>query len=231
MPAERRNIVFIVAHPDDVAAAMAGTAHLLAQRYRTHVFCATQGERGLPGRDPHETAALRVREEQAACDLLGASLHFLGLMDAEVYAERRVCESLAEELRRLDPAAAFCQWPLDFHPDHAATSEIARKALHLSGCKAELYMGETFPGQQTANFHPDIYVDVSRLAGVIEAAVRCHVCQNPEDRLLLPALQWRRFRGAEARLQLAEGFKTLLPSQASSYAVLRDLTGAAPRAA
>ena len=51
------SVVFIVAHPDDVANAMGGTAWLLREKYNLHVFCATRGQRGIAGKTPEEAPA------------------------------------------------------------------------------------------------------------------------------------------------------------------------------
>ena len=39
------NIVFIVAHPDDMAYGMGGTAWLLKEKYNLHILCTTRGEK------------------------------------------------------------------------------------------------------------------------------------------------------------------------------------------
>lgn len=78
-------IVFVVAHPDDVAYGMGGTATLLKDKYHLHVVCATRGDRGKKGTSMAETSALREKEEIAACKQLGAELTFLNLIDREVF--------------------------------------------------------------------------------------------------------------------------------------------------
>jgi LmbE family N-acetylglucosaminyl deacetylase len=91
------SIVFVVAHPDDLAIIMGGTALLLKDRYQLHVLCASKGERGYPwkgvGRlkpiNP-EIATIRAKEEKAACAMLGANLTFLGQIDGEIFAGREV---------------------------------------------------------------------------------------------------------------------------------------------
>ena len=41
------SILFIVAHPDDLAFGMGGTALLMKDKFKLHIFCATRGERGM----------------------------------------------------------------------------------------------------------------------------------------------------------------------------------------
>lgn len=206
------SIVFVVAHPDDVARAMGGTAWLLRKKYRLHVLCASKGERGIEGRSLAEAAAIREKEEAAACRLLKARLTFLGQIDGEIFAGREVCELVAAKLRRLRPRAVFTLWPINRHPDHVSVYDIATKAVKLAGISGgvELYMGENALGE-TNQFAPDILVDIS---GVIEekrALVRVHQSQNPTQADEDGVLQRNAFRGRFAGCEYAEPFKTSFP--------------------
>ena len=136
------SIVFVVAHPDDMAYGMSGTAFLLKDRYRLHVVCATRGERGLKDSSMEETAAIREKEESEASKILGAGLTFLDLIDREVFADRKNSEKLGEIVKSVDPVAVFTIWPVDFHPDHSAISEMTGKALFLTDNRPQLYFCE-----------------------------------------------------------------------------------------
>ena len=88
----KKNIVFIIAHPDDLSHSMGGTAFLLKKEFDLHVFCLTKGEYGIKGKTPAEAGAIREKEEAAACDILEAKLTFLGQIDAHTYADKEICE-------------------------------------------------------------------------------------------------------------------------------------------
>ncbi len=207
-----RNIAIVVAHPDDVAFCMGGTAWLLKDRYKLHVFCMTQGQRGLKDRSMDETAAIRKLEEQAACDLLGAELHWGGLIDGEVFAGRETCEWLAGELKALDPVAVFTMFPIDV-ADHATVYILATKAMHLAGIfhEVELYLMEAGAGGQTNQFDPDLYVDVTPVVEDKKRLMRCHICQIRDEAGVERWLTRERFRGRLARCEYAEGFKLYYP--------------------
>ncbi len=213
-------ILLIVPHPDDVAFGMGGTALRLKERYHLQVLCATKGERGVPGQAMAVTAAIREKEEAAACAMLGAELTFLGLIDAEVYAGREICERVEAMLRQIQPVAIFTIWPIDWHPDHSAIAEIAQKARHLAGFSGEFYYIEEGLGSQTTSFRPDIYVDITPVFDERIRLLRLHACQNVDDCLVNEAIRRAEFRGQECGCRYAEGFKMPLPPRKGSASVL-----------
>ncbi len=207
-----KNIAFVVAHPDDLAHSMGGTALLLKDDYRLHVFCLTKGERGIKGKSLAEAAAIREKEEQAAADLLGAELSFLGQIDGEVFADRAACEDLAVRLKALEPAGLFTLWPINV-ADHIAAYTIATKALHLAGRfhETEIYMSESGPGGQTNMYEPDLYVDITPVVDAKRELIRCHRSQNATEANVEKVLDRNRFRGLLARCEFAEPFKLVNP--------------------
>lgn len=208
-----KNIVFVVAHPDDMAYGMGGTAWLLKEKYNLHILCATRGERGLPGVcTKQETALIRETEERRASgDLLGAKITFLDRVDREVFADKKTSEKVAAILTELQPVALFTIWPVDAHPDHSAVSEIAKKAIFLADSNCELLFCEERMDCQTSQFAPDIYVDITSVMENKLKMLRCHECQNREDELIHWAIKQSRARGIESRVEYAEGYKTILP--------------------
>ncbi|KKM86780.1 hypothetical protein LCGC14_1275580 [marine sediment metagenome] len=217
------SIVCLAAHPDDLAFCMGGTLLLLKDHCRIHVLCATKGERGLDGQGLDETAAIREKEEQAACDILGAELTFLGRIDREVFADEPTCRLVAKAVDRIAPSALFALWSIDSHPDHAAVSEIARKAVFLARTPPPLVYYEAAIGTQTTQFRPDVYVDITAVMDRKNELIRCHACQNPDDALVQWNLAQFRHRGAEAGCEYAEGFKLTRPIKMTPDALLAHL--------
>jgi len=202
------SILAVFAHPDDVADGMGGAALLLKDKFDLHLVCATKGERGLPGRSPDETAAIREKEEQKESEFLGANLSFLGRIDAELIVDAETCRRTADIVRKTNPVAVFTLWPVDNHPDHAAVSEIARRAVLMAGSPAEIVYFEAGE-DQTELFTPTVYLDIS---GVMEKKlelVRCHECQNPDNRLAQHSLRKASRRGKEIGCAYAEGYRPL----------------------
>jgi len=204
---KRGTVVFIVAHPDDVAHAMGGTACLLGKTHEIHVLCATKGERGIKGKTHDEAAAIREKEEMAACKKLNAHLTFLGEIDGELFAHQDVCAIVAAALRRLGPVAVFTLWPINKHPDH-----VAAKAIHLSGISkdVELYMGEN-DAAQMGQFEPDLLVDITSVIDKKKVLIRAHKSQNPDETRVDKVIERNALRARNTRCQYVEAFKTDLP--------------------
>ena len=214
----KRNILCTAAHPDDIAHAMGGTAMLLKDRYKLHVVCATKGERGIKGKSMSEAAAIREKEEAAACATMGAELTFLGEIDGEVFAGRDVCERIAAIVKELEPVAVFTLWPINV-ADHLMAAAATVKALYMADrfFTTELYFYENGMGGQTNQFEPDLYVNISDVIEQKRALVRCHASQNPSERMVEDVIDRSRIRGRLARCEYAEGFKTAMPLMARRW--------------
>jgi LmbE family N-acetylglucosaminyl deacetylase len=209
---DRRTITFLVAHPDDVAHAMSGTALLLKEQYDLHVFCLTKGERGIKGASDGEAAAIREQEERDACRLIGAEVTFLNQIDSEVFASETLCREIAEHFKRLRPVAHFTLWPVNI-PDHIMAYTLSIKALQLADVfyETEIYMGENDIGGQTNQFEPDLYVNIENVCDQKREVVRCHKSQNPTEEHVEKVMIRNRLRGMMARCKYAEPFKTIMP--------------------
>ena len=215
-------LVFIVAHPDDVSDGMGGTAWRLKDSYKLYVLCATRGDKGVPGQDGAATAAIREKEEAAACKMLNADLTFLGQNDGEVFAGREVCQQVGGILKEINPKAVFTIWPVDRHPDHAAVSGITTKAVRLAGINPDVYY--CMEGRsQTMHFNPDIYIDITPVIKEKLKLIRCHVCQNTDDRMARHFLEQAKDRGKEAGCEFAEGFKLVDANRLQEDYLLKDL--------
>ena len=220
-----RNVVFVVAHPDDAACAVGGTILLMHGKFKVHILCATRGERGLSGlKSLQETAKIREAEERNAANLLKiSSLTFLNRIDRELLPDEKTCQLVAEHLLSLTPVAVFTIWPVDSHPDHSAISEITRKALFYGKINPELYYFEEDMGLQTTRMQPDIHIDITDVIEQKLAAIRCHVCQNTEDRMTTEIQEQNRWRGRECGVRYAEVFQLPLPLTNRSRSILFEL--------
>ena len=75
----------------------------------------------------------------------------------------------------------FAHWPVDTHPDHVQCSAAVQHALFNvkrdHGFSCELYFFEETV-QQTMNFHPQYYVDISPVMSEAMELIGRYVCQN-----------------------------------------------------
>ena len=77
------------AHPDDVEFRCAGTLAKYAKRGDEVFICiATNGEIGSYGMTREQIAAMRKKEAEASCALIGAHLIWLGYEDEMLFDER-----------------------------------------------------------------------------------------------------------------------------------------------
>jgi LmbE family N-acetylglucosaminyl deacetylase len=217
-----KSILFVVAHPDDVADGMGGTAFILKDKYRLHVLCATKGERGCPEWTLEKTVEVREKEERKACGLIDAKVHFLGKIDGEVFADGETCRQVAGFITELDPVALFTIWPVDNHPDHSAISEISRKAVCIAGRPIDIAYCEEGDAQ-TSHFTPDVYVNISDVIENKLEMIRCHQCQNRDDKMAQEFLRQTIRRGEESEFPHAEGFRIHSCGKTESTHVLKNM--------
>ena len=211
-PEALRNILIVAAHPDDWECGMGGTALLLKDKYRIHVCITTRGQRGLGKEPSEETVKIRAKEAANACEKIGAKLYFLDQMDGDALAGKDKIGRIVQLLKDLDPAIIFTMWGIEV-PDHAAVSAMTRIALLRTGMihDREIYFFEAGRGGQTNQFKPDLYVNIGAVKAAKDELIRCHVCQNADDKLAQLHEQQNRFHGWVARCDFAEPFKTWYP--------------------
>ena len=154
------------AHPDDEATGTGGVlARYADEGIETVLVTCTDGrcgdgpggaKPGEPGHDPEQVIALRQRELEASCALLGVThLEQLGYADSGMMGwpandapgsfwstpVAEAAEPLAELMRRYRPDVVVTYDENGFygHPDHIQANRITVAALERSGIDAKLY--------------------------------------------------------------------------------------------
>ena len=165
----------------------------------------TRGEAGIEGRTHEQAAATRTDEATKACAILGARPRFLGQVDGatEVTAARyaEVHKALEEE----KPDVLLTHWPVDTHRDHRIASLLAYDAWLALGRRFDLYYGEVLSGDQTQQFAPTHWVDVTSVVEKKRGACFAHASQDPAD-MWSHHDEMQRFRGRERGCAAAEAF-------------------------
>lgn len=124
------------AHPDDLEFGMGGTlVRMVREGLSVLEVVLTRGEAGTYG-DPE----MRVREQERAASIVGASLQFLDFKDGEVEATAEGVASIVNLIRQHQPRLCFA--PIDrspythrdraAHPDHLATGKLVKRACRLA---------------------------------------------------------------------------------------------------
>ena len=148
---------------------------------------------------------VRIAEARHACDLLGATPAYAGqrngfaVVDSDRYAD------FARRIQAEAPDAVFTHWPLDNHRDHRAAAMLAFDAWSRSGKIYPLYFYEVSNGEDTLQFTPSRYVDITATEAVKRSACFAHATQTPVRYYDLQD-QVARFRGFESGYTRAEAF-------------------------
>ncbi len=207
---KRLKIVCVGGHPDDPESSSAGTlARYAAAGHAVTIIYLTRGERGINGKSLDEAAAIRTRECEEACRIIGAKAVFAGQIDGATELNRGRVQQMRELLGAEKPDLIFTHWPIDTHLDHQIASLLVLQSTLQIAPRPEIYFFEVDTGSQTQGFSPNTYVDVSTVLEKKKAALLAHESQNGEA-------IWRQhhepvaiFRGREAGVSAAEAFVRL----------------------
>ena len=175
--AARESVVFVEAHPDDLAGHL-GTALKLSEKFDVHIIDFTHGELGC-GWEKYTngwTKATRTAEESEVCRRAGFSLHWCDALDGFAYADSNMCAQLTGYLRDINPRAVICHWPIDEHPDHMMSAAATLKAVGLARLDCEIYFHEQ--DIQSRGFQVTYYVDVTPYVEKIAELTCLYACQN-----------------------------------------------------
>lgn len=191
-----RRVLVIQPHADDGEVGAGGTLARLVDS-GAEVRYLTVADDRVGSRDPNvfpeELAALRVKEEDAAMEVLGIrSNHWLGWRDSEVLPTLQLREQMIREIRTFKPDLVMTMdpWlPYEAHPDHRNTGMMASEAAFLSTqpyvdahhlregiepheVSAVAYMGTA---------RPNTFIDITDTFAKKLEAIRCHASQFIEE--------------------------------------------------
>ena len=228
----------IVAHPDDIEFACAGTIArwTAAGCVVSYVLC-TSGDVGIdrPGMSRAEATAIREAEQRAAADLLGVSeVVFLREPDGMLESTMALRKRLVREIRRFrpevvmtfDPSALIVSDEYINHPDHRAAATAAVEAVFPAAGQPLVFpelADEGLRAHKVRKLYVVAFFDAGA-ATVVDigptferklAALRCHASQmsdwDPGPRLR----QWAAEAAAGSAHELVETFRVvrLIPDE------------------
>ena len=175
--AVRESVVYIAAHPDDLAGSI-GTVMRLSETYDVHVVDYTHGERGMGEARYRDgsCAKMRTEEEERICREIGVKIHWCNEIDGEAFASRETCERLAVLFREIKPRALIVHWPVETHNDHVMSAAAAMKAAQIAKIKPEIYFQEQ--DIQSRGFPVAYFVDVTDLTERRRELISIYKSQN-----------------------------------------------------
>jgi N-acetylglucosamine malate deacetylase 1 len=200
------NVLCVGGHPDDPETGCGATlARYSARGHNVTIIYLTRGEAGIAGKAHEEAARTRTAEALKACHILGAKAIFAGQIDGSSEINNARYEAFDRLLKAQQPNIVFTHWPVDTHRDHCAASLLTYQSWLRGGKKYALVYFEVMSGEQTQQFHPNFYVDVSETWEKKKKACFAHASQGPAE--FYPYHEeMERFRGLEYGCKRAEAF-------------------------
>jgi LmbE family N-acetylglucosaminyl deacetylase len=189
-------------HPGDAEYGCGGTvARYVDMGHEVVLLHLNNGE--YPKEKGGAPASVRLAEAAKAADILKARPAF----DTQVNGNAILDPTHFDEFRKIveaeRPDVFFTQWPIDNHRDHRAISALAFDAWIQMGKKFALFYYEVSNGEDTVQFSPTHYVDISSTEPRKRAACYAHASAAP-DRYYALQDQVAKFR--DAGCERAEGF-------------------------
>ncbi len=206
--AKKRKLKVVVAgaHPDDPESGCGGTiAQYSDLGHEVAIIYLTRGESGIEGKSHQEAATIRTTEARKACEILKARPVFAGQVNGNTEVNPTRYEEFHKILVAEQPDLVFTHWPIDTHPDHRAISLLVYDSWLRNDKQFALYYFEVLTGEQTSQFWPTHYVDITQTETRKRAACFAHASQNPAD-LYSHHEAMNRFRGLECGCKYAEAF-------------------------
>jgi LmbE family N-acetylglucosaminyl deacetylase len=154
---------------------------------------------------PRDAGVSRVAEAKKACDILKARPLYAGQFNSQAVVDRPHYEAFRKILEAERPDVLFTHWPIDNHADHRAISMLSYDAWLRMGKKFALYYYEVSNGEDTVQFAPSHYVDITATEPRKRLACYAHASQTPEKYYKLQE-QVNRLRGIESGHRLAESY-------------------------
>jgi N-acetylglucosamine malate deacetylase 1 len=207
-PAEgKRKLKVIVTggHPGDPEYGCGGTV----ARYTDlgHDVALLYLNRGESPKRPQDEgiASGRMAEAKKACEILKARPLYAGQANSRAVVDADHYEAFRKILEAEQPDVVFTQWPIDNHADHRAISMLVYDAWLKMGKKFALYYYEVSNGEDTVQFSPTHYIDITETEPRKRLACYAHASQTPDRFYALQDLVTR-MRGIESGHKQAESY-------------------------
>jgi len=154
---------------------------------------------------PPTSSATRIAEAAKACEILKARPLYANQQNGHAIVDNDRYEAFAKLLEAEKPDLVLTQWPIDNHRDHRAIANLVYDAWNRSKRSFALYYYEVSDGEDTLQFTPTHYIDITAVEPAKRAACYAHASQTPDHYYQLQD-SVAAFRGTEAGFSRAEAF-------------------------
>src|SRR5689334_14835194 len=160
-PTRKLKVLVAGGHPGDPEYGCGGTiARFTSLGHEVVLLYLNRGDPSA--KSPDEGSGVRVEEAKKACAILKARPLYAGQIDGNAVIDRAHYEEFRRIIASERPDAVFTHWPIDNHADHRAISMLVYDAWLNLGKKFGLYYYEVSNGEDTVQFAPTHYVDISQ---------------------------------------------------------------------
>ena len=204
--AKRGRLKVIVAggHPGDPEYGCGGTiARYVDLGHEVVLLYLNDGE--WPASKGGAPASTRLAEATKACQILKARPVYAGQTNGKAVLDSSHFDEYGKILEAERPDVVLTHWPIDAHRDHRATSALAFDAWLQMGRRFALYYYEVSNGEDTLQFSPTHYVNITATEATKRVACYAHASQTP-DRFYALQDEVAKFRGIESGCERAEAF-------------------------
>jgi N-acetylglucosamine malate deacetylase 1 len=198
---KRLKVIVTGGHPGDPEYGCGGTAARYTDLGHEVVLLYLNKGEGSPKAGGGD----RVAEAGKACEILKARPRFAGQVDGRAVVDADHYEAFRKILEAEQPDAVFTHWPIDNHADHRAISMLVYDAWLRMKKRFALYYYEVSSGEDTVQFAPTHYVDITQTQPRKRLACYAHASQSP-DRYYALQEQVTRMRGIESGHRQAEAY-------------------------
>jgi LmbE family N-acetylglucosaminyl deacetylase len=205
--ANKLNILCVGAHPGDPEFGCGGTLAKYSEAgHNVTILYLTRGEAGDPSKSYAESAALRTKEAEVACNIIKAKPVFAGQIDGNTELNKARNEEMTKLIIAQKPDIVFTQWPVDSHIDHQVAGLLVLTAWVRSNRQFNLYYYEVNTGSESMGFVPTDYVDITSVRQKKKEMMFAHQTQSPQETYDDFFKTMEEFRGLEAGVKAAEAF-------------------------
>lgn len=202
--ARKLKVIVAGGHPGDPEYGCGGTiARYNELGHQVVLLYLNNGE--WPPAQGGASAHVRMEEARKACEILKARPAYAGQINGKAILDSPHFDEFRKILEAERPDVVITQWPIDQHRDHRATSGLAFDAWLQMGKKFALYYYEVSNGEDTLQFSPTHYVDITATEPRKRSACYAHASQTP-DRFYDLQDQVAKFRGIESGTKRAEAY-------------------------
>ena len=214
----------MAAHPHEAEFYCGGTlARYLTNGDTISIAYVASGNLSDPQIDPRELGEIRRKEAEKSAALLSARLHWLGQSDHFVTPDAVTIMQLVAIFREFQPDLVLTHPPGSLSSDHDAVARSAIRAVNdaaMAGVEPSLealanppvvYAMDGPPGQAP---EPAEFVDITGQLDIKRRALECYESlpaarMRDADNLTETMMVVARYRGLQAGVELAEGFRRL----------------------